>query len=396
MKNIIRFIFFSFFIIIHIVHGRGDPLLVVSIMVKNEEHVIEKTLMPFLSAGVNAFVVFDTGSTDNTVACVKKWYKKHPHIRGYIVQEEFVDFATSRNRALDLVDIYFPQATFTLMLDAEWYMHNVEDLCNVCQQEQYNENISAYLVRLVASHNAWYQGRLMRCASHVRFVGPVHEVPDRIVTEKIPPSIFFSIEPTRLGHAKTRQRWLRDCEVLLKEHEKNSYDPRTVFYLGQTYDCLEQYEHAYYWYQKRVHMRGWNQETFVALYRLGMVTEHLMDLDPEKYTWQDALSWYLAAYQFRPSRAEPLYKIASYYWQQKQYALCYFFAKQACEISYPIHDWLFIDGDMYYWERYDLLGCCAWYVQEYEVGKNAILKALEVKCTHSRLLKNLEWYESAM
>ena len=36
-------------------------------MVKNEAHVIEETLQPFVDAGIDHFLVFDTGSEDKTV-----------------------------------------------------------------------------------------------------------------------------------------------------------------------------------------------------------------------------------------------------------------------------------------------------------------------------------------
>ncbi len=370
-----------------------DPLLVVAIMVKNEESVIEKTLLPFIDSSIDAFIVFDTGSTDNTVARVENFYAQHPHIRGYIFQEEFIDFATSRNRALELVHICFPHAAFIVMPDAEWYIYNAQDLYTFCEQELYNVGVPAYLFLLKGEHNSWYQTRLIRCGCHVQFFGVVHEAIPAVA--KVPPSIFFSIKPTRKGIEKTRMRWLRDRDVLLKEYNKNPYDPRTVFYLGQTYDCLEDYAQAYYWYLKRAEMDGWNQETFVALYRLGVTTEQLMDLDPEKYHWSDALAWYLAAYEYRPSRAEPLYKIAQYYWDTEEWALAYLFAKRATEISYPT-DILFVDQEIYTWGRYNLLGCCAWYVQEYEEGRAAVLKALAIKNDFPHLIKNLAWYDRVL
>ena len=51
------------------------------------------------------------------------------HLTNYhIIQEPFVDFAISRNKALDLCEEKFPNAGFMLMPDAEWYLHNVQEL----------------------------------------------------------------------------------------------------------------------------------------------------------------------------------------------------------------------------------------------------------------------------
>ena len=50
-----------------------DPLIVIVLMVKDEGHiereepVIIETLKPYVDAGIDAYFIFDTGSTDNTI-----------------------------------------------------------------------------------------------------------------------------------------------------------------------------------------------------------------------------------------------------------------------------------------------------------------------------------------
>ena len=53
-----------------------------------------------------------------------------------------------------------------------------------------------------------------------------------------------------------------DLPLLLKEHERNPADTRTVFYLGQTYDLIGDMHNALATYQKRIDMGGWQQEVF--------------------------------------------------------------------------------------------------------------------------------------
>ena len=81
-------------------------------MVKNEEPMINKTLEPFVKEGINSFLIFDTGSTDNTIKTVEAYFNKNDVKNWFIFQEEFVDFSTSRNRALDLAEEKFPDANF--------------------------------------------------------------------------------------------------------------------------------------------------------------------------------------------------------------------------------------------------------------------------------------------
>ncbi|HSC24856.1 MAG TPA: hypothetical protein VLB80_01395, partial [Candidatus Babeliales bacterium] len=107
-------------------------LLTVVIMVKNEVDVIIPTLQPFIDAGITSFLVYDTGSTDGTQNKIKNHFQEHCLNHTYIIEEPFVDFSTSRNRALELAEHIFVNNTFLLMLDAEWYIHNVDELLQFC------------------------------------------------------------------------------------------------------------------------------------------------------------------------------------------------------------------------------------------------------------------------
>ena len=58
-----------------------------------------------------------------------------------------------------------------------------------------------------------------------------------------------------------------DLPLLLKEHERNPADTRTVFYLAQTYELIEDADAALATYQKRIDMGGWQQEVFESHFR---------------------------------------------------------------------------------------------------------------------------------
>src|SRR5579871_5674089 len=71
----------SVFFLIHtacaIEHMQYNPILVVVLMVKNEETVMRATLQPFVDAGIHSYLIFDTGSTDNTVAVTQEMFDEH-------------------------------------------------------------------------------------------------------------------------------------------------------------------------------------------------------------------------------------------------------------------------------------------------------------------------------
>ena len=77
---------------------------------------------------------------------------------------------------------------------------------------------------------------------------------------------------------------------------------------------------------------------------------------------------FLAAYNYRPSRAEPLYQIAKYYRETKMYSVAYLFGKMGVAIPYP-EDVLFVEKGVYEWALLDELSISAYWTMRYEESK---------------------------
>jgi hypothetical protein len=380
-----------------------DPILVVVIMVKNEETVMRATLQPFIDGGVDSFFVFDTGSTDNTVGVTEDFFAEHGVTQGYIVQEPFIDFATSRNRALDLAQEQFPNAAFMVMLDAEWYLNDARALVEFCEQcLQRGDTHSSYLMHIVNQALDNYTCRLLRCNCGVRFLGVVHEVVPQSVTIKVPDSIYFEYLPESNGVEKTAQRFIRDRELLLREHMDKPWCTRTLFYLARTCEDLGAWEQAYDFYKIRVDMVGWDEEDFIARYRLAQTIKKLVlrSENSDKYHWSEAFEYYMQAYQMRPHRIEPLVEIADYYIAKGQMDSAFLFARRAVEIEYPVKDVLFVEKYLYNYYRYELLARCAWYINEFVIGADAARKAYEAYPDYKYAKINMDcyaaWHQEAM
>lgn len=372
-----------------------SPLLVVSIMVKDEEEVIEKTLEPFVNAGLDSFFVFDTGSTDKTIEVTKKFFKKHKIKNGYIAQEDFIDFSASRNRAIELTKEKFPNAGYILMPDAEWYIKNPEKLIDFCKKNiNQDQNCKSYLMRLVHSEKSidFYIDRLIRADSDCVFSGVVHEAIASAYKGRTPKDIYFTYEPGKKGVTKSLKRWERDAELLLAEHKKNPKDGRTIFYLAQTYGCIGKLKEAAKYYKLRSQMEGWPEETYMSYYRLGRTIQSMIDKNIGNYTWTDALQIYHKAHSLRPHRAEPLVSIAYHYFSQADYSLGYIYAQRATQLPYPKEDILFIEKSMYDHMRWEILANCAWFLQEYKAGEKAVLQALKAMPDSEGLKNKLNSY----
>jgi len=371
-------------------HINDDPLLVIVLMIKNEEQVIEQTLQPYVDAGIQSFFIFDTGSTDKTVEVVKSYFTEHALHAACVAQEPFIDFATSRNRALQLAQQKFPNAQFFLMPDAEWYMHNAQGLIEFCHKEKNNKE-PVYLVRIGDDNFEFYTPRLIRAASNAQFVGAIHEVLNCSTNSKVPSTVFFVLQPSSAGQEKSAQRWLHDVDILMKKYQENPFDSRNLFYLAQTHSCLGKWEQAYKYYWERTRLTGWPEEDYVALYKLAMVAEHLADKN-NPASWAEPLHYYLQAYSKRPQRAEPLVKIAQHYLNLDSMHLAFCFARQACMIDYPQDDILFVEKELYDYTRYEILGRCAWYVGQFDIGEEAVRNALKARPYMNHLHKNLAFY----
>jgi glycosyltransferase involved in cell wall biosynthesis len=368
------------------------PLITVALMVKNESIAVEATLFSLLNGGISHFFVLDTGSSDNTVQLVQEFFQKHPNIDGYISQEPFVDFAASRNRTLELAEHYFPNTVFFLMPDAEWYLHHPHALMRFCEKEQHTDT-PLYLIKIKINSVEFAAARLFRASKRIRFKGVVHEAPEVPAQAKTPDPIYFEVNASHQGIEKSRQRWQRDLPLLLKAYQENNNDPRTTFYLAQTYECLGMLEKAYLFYQHRSKLNGWDEENFITLFRLGCLAQRNKINNTD--AWATAMDYFLQAFSLRPHRIEPLVKIAEHYWP-RNIQTCYLFIRHAYDIPYPTNDLLFIEKEMYDYHRYELLSRCAWYVDQYELGEKATLLALAVHPNMNHLHNNLKLYQEKL
>ncbi len=364
---------------------QAESLLVAVLMVKNEEPAMELTLQPLVDAGITDFLIYDTGSTDQTIQVTQNFFIKNDITNFVIEQAEWVDFSTCRNRALQLAEQYFSDATFMLMLDAEWILHNGEELLKFCKEHEHSDE-NLYGIK-VSVHN--YQidyVRLIRCGQNVRFQGRVHEFIDDKGYENVPNSVYFEWERSDYGKQKSEFRWLRDLDILLEDLQNDPENSRTVFYLAQTYFCLHDWHNAAKWYEKRATMQGWDEETYVALFTLAQAYQNLKNYDQMIFN-------YLEAFSFRPIRAEPLIELAKYYFAIESYNLCYLFARYACTIPMPKYDAALLNVYAYTFERYNILSAVAYYQSDFGLGYQATQKALQARPDLEYLHDNLVDYE---
>jgi len=150
-------------------------------------------------------------------------------------------------------------------------------------------------------------------------------------------------------------------DLLLARVERNPDDARSVYIIAQIYWDTDDFANARKWYTRQVEMGCFpDEEIYIGMWRIAESMTRL------NMPWLEVQGAYLRAWEFRPTRAEPLYAIAHRYRIDERYRLGYLFAERAARIPFPENDMLHPYPDVYAWHATDEQAICA-----SRIGKHA-------------------------
>ena len=334
------------------VSDRADsrPAICLNMIVRDEAHVVREVL-DSVAPYIATWVIVDTGSVDGTQDVIRE-HMAGLGIPGEIHERPWRNFGHNRSEALTLAQGH---GDYLWVMDADDLIVGTPDFNRL--------SADGYKMRFGDSAYNYWRPALFRDGLPWRYAGVVHEIAmcDVAVTEVRLQGEHY-ITSRRLGARNLDpQKYARDRDLLLPEVERNPDDGRSVFYLAQSYYDLGDFAHAQQWYARRAEMGGWAEEVFVSMFRVALSMSRLGAPSPDVY---DA---HLRAWEFRPTRAEPLHAIAQRYREEQRYRLGYLWAERAAQIRYPDEDILFIHGDVYAWRSLDEQAVCAsWIGKHYE------------------------------
>ncbi|MCW9129755.1 glycosyltransferase family 2 protein [Bacillus paramycoides] len=346
---------------------RTDKKLCLCMIVKNESRIMERCLNATKSI-VDFVSICDTGSTDNTPEIIENWCKES-RIPGTVHHEPFKNFGYNRSLAVSLAQKTYSEADYLLILDADMILEveSTFDKSSLTEDHyltlQYDIHIKYWLTRLLKASLPW------------KSVGVTHEYWD-IDRSKV--GADYNIRVARLdtlivndpgdGGSKS-DKFERDERLLLQGINDPETTPdlhiRYLFYLAQTYYHLNQFEDSIKWYKKRVEAGGWTEEVFYSLLRIGFCYEYLangssykqhelIDSEEKEHAKEQeeqylalAIFYFQKAWEYRPTRAEPLYQLVKLYRLRSQNNIALMYALQGKEIPFPTEDLLFIDYHVY-------------------------------------------------
>jgi glycosyltransferase involved in cell wall biosynthesis len=353
----------------------------VAIMVKNEKKRIHVTLNSIVDVA-DYLIVYDTGSTDNTLQIICDFCKENK-IKLELIQGEFENFSKSRNVLLDHADNV--DVNYILLLDTNDELRNGKRLLNIipsfteeayllCQQWWSGKTNQYYNVRLIKNRCGW------------RYSGVVHEWIGK--KEKRPVKLDDSVviyQDRTQDDDKTGKRFHRDKVLLLSEYNNKEKDPRTVFYLAQTYSCLNDHTNAFKYYSERWDMIGFWEERFQSALNCG-------SYEFRKDNWPEALMWFMRAIE-TDERVEPLLFIVEHYKKEGKWNLAYTFCQMACALEYPRHQNLFVEKSDYLYKRWHIMGIVAYYASNVvcdERERSLRLENGRIACEKAISEKNME------
>lgn len=358
------------------------PLLGLVMVVKNEAHGIASTLMS-LREHIDTWTILDTGSTDGTQDIIREVLSGEFTVPGNLLEEPFVDFSTTYNRALDL---HGTSSQFILHILGDEILTDGAALRAFCKL---NPTGRLFYVPMRQGEVDYKLPRLSRPGAG-KYVGRTHEYFSGAVAGTAPGKITRGVAPDEA--ARKRRRWELDREILEADLAKNpTTDVRSAFYLAQTYECLGMKAEAIEMYARRTVMQGaWHEETFEAQRRLAALQADRAAA-PGGDTWPVAQQAYLDAFALDPKRAEPLYAIAKHWYDKEKHALVCLFAEKALAIPKP-DTAMFVDHEIYDWKIADLLAISSFYAGDKAVGAKAAEAAVRARPGDERMRNNRAFY----
>lgn len=345
---------------VHMQLEANTPTICLNMIVKNEHKVIRRSLQSVKDV-IDTWVIVDTGSTDGTQGIIQEFLKDIP---GELHERPWVNFGHNRQEALMLAK---NKADYLLFIDADEELIfsqplNKDDL--IADQyfvpirfftgQEHNRPIDGKRTLLVKSTLDWeWKGVLheyIKCHSNGMKTGFLNQV--------------INISLPQGGRSDDPQKAHKDIQVLSESLKKDPHNSRTMFYLAQSYVNAGDYVNAVLAYEKRAQMGGWDEEVFLSLYFAAVFSEqHLHAAFPVVF------HKYYQAFQARTSRAEPLFRLAEYFFmKQNNSDLGYLLSKRLLHVVQP-QDLLYVETHIYEYGILLLFANCAMNIGKYEEAK---------------------------
>ena len=281
-------------------------------IVKNEEHVIERSLdsaLPF----VDSWCIVDTGSSDSTIQKIHEIAKRHGK-PGVLHERPWVNFGHNRTELLELA---------RQEKDVQWlFMMDADDIlmCDKPIAPMLDQPFDTYTIAFHRGSLTYRRPSVFLAKSPWIFKGALHEYA-HLDTNTV--ATFGKLDiwvDARVEGARSKNpNKYRDDAIALETHFQTSQDSRTAFYCAQSWRDANESQKAIEWYLKRTVMGGWNQEIYVSYLNLVRLSQDITE--KFKYAW--------ASLEVCP-RLEAVYAVLEYTRKSSLWSKQAFYLGEAC------------------------------------------------------------------
>ena len=357
-----------------------ETTICLNMIVKNESHIITKTLNNLCSyINFSYWVICDTGSTDNTKELITDFFKDKK-IDGELVEHKWKDFGHNRSQALKSA---YNKTDYVFIFDADDEIIGDFKLPTIYDCDKYTLNFGKGFVYV---RPLLFNNRKRFC-----FKGVLHEYLSNIDEVSGDKNITgnYHIESGRTGdRSKNPNKYIDDANILKKAHyeeEKTDYNLscRYAFYCAQSYkDSGPTYiDDAIEWYKKCLDLNMWLQEKYHSCFTLG-------DLYMSKKDNVNALKYWYKTIEYDSERIDGIVNAVSFLRNDGQNLLVNALYHKFKNYNKKLEGKLFLFQNLYEDQLEYNNAISAFYVNDKESGYECCKKILINKIVPYNLLKS--------
>lgn len=326
-------------------------------IVKNESHIIEKTLkMLTETLDFSYWVISDTGSTDNTKKIIKSFFK-NLNIPGELVEHEWRDFGYNRTKALESA---YNKTDYLFIFDADDWIYGKLVLPEL-NADMYNLKFGNKFIYkrplLVNNRLKW------------KFIGVLHEyiACNELKTQQDIKGEYYIDSGKTGARSQDPQKYIKDALVLENAHKDETDQGlkcRYAFYCAQSYMDANMPEKSIEWYKKVVEGNNWNQEKY---YSCLMMANMYFKIDKN----EEAILYLSKGDEFDMQRIEHVHRMMDYYYKKNIHLfvnLIYEKYKNYKDKPINYSEKLFLSMDDYNYKIEYLNSISAYYTKNFQSG----------------------------
>ena len=343
-----------------------QPTLCLNMIVKNESHIIAKTLeMLCAKLRFDYWVICDTGSTDDTPAIITQFFETRG-IPGELHHNIWKDFAHNRTLALERA---FQKTDLLLIFDADDELHGELELPTRVLFDEYRMKFgggSAYSRTLLINNRS----------KPFKFVSVLHEIivcKEPGATTTTLEGDYYVVSGRGGARSKNPNKYLDDALMLENAYtETKAVDDhiykRYSFYCANSYKDAGKYAEAIKWYKTTLTQDNWSQEKYMCCLSLYDCYSSLDQRETGFY-------YLVESFKYDSERAECLHHLISHYSCTEQLNVAMSYYNLSKKLFDQIHGNTFVleeklfasTSDHYFYVPY-LMTIVAERTREYAVG----------------------------